>query len=249
MILILKLSLLRSFSRLEPHGKIWGANFGTKTFNNFGSLTTIRPRKIHFSHPAVELIILSPAQTQRGHCLAAEEQQQRAIAELRCQERISVLGWKGFDVAQNGGSDSKSCTPSSQCSWIYLQNHLLKKCKSAPPLIKCTLARCCLVKLQKQKAKPGCSLLKNEELTSRFHLKPRARLPGTNKTGVKTKLFLLTFPPSHPRKSREALPSLALMFVWQQNRGFAVLSSLQTCPAYFSEDPQFFSTIMSKVIS
>lgn len=135
MILMFKLSLLRSFSRLEPRGKSWGANFGTeaaKTFNNFGSLTTIRPRKIHFSHPAVELIILSPAKTQRGHCLAAEEQQQRAIAELRCQERISELGWKGFDVAQNGGSDSKSCTPSTQRSWNYLQNHLLKNANLPP---------------------------------------------------------------------------------------------------------------------
>lgn len=71
---------------------------------------------------------------------------------------------------------------------------------------------------------------------------------GTNKTKVKTKLFLLTFPlfPSLGccRKSREALPPPCLgglmVFLWQQNRGFVVLSSLQTPPDSFPKDLPFF---------
>lgn len=80
-----------------------------------------------------------------------------------------------------------------------------------------------------------------------FYFKLRTGLPGTNKTKVKKKRFLLTFPLSSPlgcyRKGREALPPLALVvwcFLWQQNRGFAVLSSLQTWPDSFPEDLQIF---------
>lgn len=56
-------------------------------------LAQLGPGKIHFSHPAAELIIPSPAQTPRGHCWAGEEQQQQQKKPqpvLRCQERISV---------------------------------------------------------------------------------------------------------------------------------------------------------------
>lgn len=55
---------------------------------------------------------------------------------------------------------------------------------------------------------------------------------------------LSPFPtPGCHRKSREALPPLALgflMFSWQQSRGFAVLSSLQSRPDPFPEDLRIF---------
>lgn len=56
--------------------------------------------------------------------------------------------------------------------------------------------------------KARLQLVKKWGAHSRFHLKPRVPLPQNR---VKTKLFLLTFPLSRPRKSREALPPLALL--------------------------------------
>lgn len=133
-----------------------------------------------------------------------------------------------------------------------LAKSLFKNAKSAFGLIKKRApAPSCPAKLRNQNANPGWSLLKDEEeITSRsegFGFKLTTGLPGTNKTkGENTQnkgenealsSHLSPFPtPGVPQKEQRgsATPcSGFLMFLWQQNRGFAVLSSLQNPARFF----------------
>lgn len=192
------------------------------------------------------------------HCLTCEEQQQSAIAELRCQhKRVKILRWRLWC--------GRGQWPRQQAlhSIYFLLPCIAKpflKCKSA---IKCTLFHCCLVKLKIKTQNPvallqmhlatkwrdsitATSEVPKDQILIRCVLSKTCNLFARHKQKNDENKALSSYPslsqPWGAKNKKGTLAPLALMvtmFVWQhlhENWGFAVLSSLQTWPGSSPEN-------------